>query len=573
MKIVFVIIARVLAVSEVKEASAKEMCELDKKVVFRLPVCRNDICTPENNQFSKILSEFVAVNCSVSTASVLQIQLEGKACFFVCERSTLNMRGCVISVSSNVRPFAMDGGSINSVNLSLSTVNPFEHIPQLFSSSVLKASSNVICDVSLSDSSFSSFELSSVPFLSQNISCFVNVTRLKMVNISVDSGAQRELDLRVNTETMIESCIFSKVSDVIYGGIVKSMNTPSTSLTVLNSSFECCSRLKNVNESHNHNMTKQTLEENETHSFSDCEWHNPGFSPAGSAIYLNGNSTLVCVRCSFINMSHNIDGAVCIHSATYVKLSCCSFVHCVANSNTGGMIMYHLKGDYNISECSFYECMCINAFSGGLRIFHPLGNTNATIEKCKFFFNQAASYGGGLYIEQQQSPYLITECEFEGNKANGAGSGNFEGGGGGIFMRTSSWMETDSTPERIAFCFFTGNKARNEEGHDVKIKNECLKSSPFKLSYTTSPANRVFYNNSQTNYDEWLPTVRTTYTSATGVEGPVCGLSEGSPCNTIEQAFNMIEKGAEGTVNILRSSYSSKALFIEGGDISFKGES
>ncbi|KAH7832240.1 uncharacterized protein MONOS_10967 [Monocercomonoides exilis] len=460
MNIVFVIIARILAVSEVKEVQGKEICGLDEKTVFQLPGSRNDCCAQGNKQRSTILSTFVAMNCSLNTANVLQIQLEGKACFFVCERSILNMRGCVISVSSNVRPFAMDGGSINSVNLSLSTVNPFEHIPQLFSSSVQKASSNVICDVSLSDSSFSSFKLSSVPFLSPNISCLVKVSHLKMANISVAYGAQRELDLRVNTETMIEGCIFCKVSDVIYGGIVKSMNTPSISLTVLNSSFECCSRLKNVNESHNHNMTKQTLEENDTHAFSDCEWHNP-----------------------------------------------------------------------------------------------------------------AASYGGGLYIEQQQSPYLISECEFEGNKANGAGSGNFEGGGGGIFMRTSSWMETDSTPERISFCFFTGNKARNEEGHDVKIKNEYLKGSPFESSFSTTPSNRVFYNNSQTNYDEWLPTVRTTYTSATGVEGPVCGLSESSPCNRIEQAFNMIEKGAEGTVNILRSSYSSTALFIGGGDISFKGES
>ncbi|KAH7826490.1 uncharacterized protein MONOS_2186 [Monocercomonoides exilis] len=353
-----------------------------------------------------------------------------------------------------------------------------------------------------------------------------------MVNISVATGAQREMDFSARTDTTIEGSSFFRVWDVIDGGILRSVNSPCASLRATNSSFECCFRTMNVYESGGRNMTRQELGANETHVFTDCEWYDTGYSFEGSGIFLNGSSTLECVRCSFKNMTHFHDGTVDVQSA-----------------------------------------LAVSSFAGGLRLHQSSGSGSNSIENCKFIRNEARSFGGGLYMETHSNTFFISECEFDGNVANGTVVDSFEGGGGGIFLRTTSWMETEPPPKLISFCLFSGNKAINEEGHDVKIKNSLLKGSPFESSFSTTPSKRVFYNESQIDYDAWLPTIKTTYARIDGIEGPVCGTTQTNPCNTIEQAYNMIEKGAEGTVNILRSTYLSISLFIGGGDISFKGES
>ncbi|KAH7826939.1 uncharacterized protein MONOS_5892 [Monocercomonoides exilis] len=561
------------AICETEEATGNELNGLDVNFMFRLPRERNDYYTQGNNQYSIIASTFIVVNCSLRTANVLQIQPEGKACFLVCEGSRLDVRGCVISVSSQVSPFVVDGGSIHSVNLTIRTSKPFAPIPRLFCSSFKNSERDGANSITLQDSSFSSFELDSAPFLAPNASCFVRASGLAMANISVASGAQREMDLRARTETTIESCSFCRVWDAIDGGIARSVNSPCASLRATNSSFECCFRTMNVNKSGGRNMTRQPLEANDTHIFTDCEWFDTGFANIGSAIYLEGKSTLECSMCSFKNMSHNNDGAVCVRSATGVTMINCNFTNCVAKDNTGGMIIYLLNGDYYFSECIFCECKVTSHYAGGLRIHQSSGSMNETIEKCKFIRNEVGSFGGGLFMEGQPTHFLIKECEFYGNKANGTGKDSFEGGGGGMVINSMSWMEADPSPKIISFCFFSGNKDIIEEGHDVKIRNFFLKGSPFESSFSTTSEKRVFYNKSKTNYDEWLPTIKTTYASAGGVEGPVCGLSESNPCNTITQAYNMIEKGEKGTVNILPSTYSSMALLIGGGDISFAGES
>ncbi|KAH7827731.1 uncharacterized protein MONOS_3915 [Monocercomonoides exilis] len=470
-------------------------------------------------------------------------------------------------------PFALDEGFIHSANLSIFTFKPFAHIPKLFCSSLPKNFDNGIREIILSDSSFSSFKLTSIPFSTPNASCFVKASGLKMANISVASGAQREMDLRARTETTIEGCSFFSVWDVIYGGISRSVNSPCASLRATNSSFKCCFRTMNVDESGGSNMTRQELGADEAHSFTDCTWSDKNTTDVGSSIFLRGSSTLECTRCTFKNMIQSYDGTVDVQSAAGVKMSYCNFTNCISWINTGGMIVYNLKGDYTFSGCIFCECKAIANYSGGLRIQQLSGNGTESIEKCRFIHNEAGSFCGGLYVELHSNSYLISECEFEGNMANGTGTGTLKGGGGAIFMITASWMETDTPPKTISFCFFSGNKAENEEGHDVKIKDSFLKGTPFESSLSTTSAKRVFYNDSQTDYDVWLPTIQTTYARADGIEGPICGTTQTSPCNMIEQAFNMIEKGAEGTVNILQSTFSSTALFIGGGDISFKGES
>ncbi|KAH7830472.1 uncharacterized protein MONOS_6590 [Monocercomonoides exilis] len=469
-------------------------------------------------------------------------------------------------------PFVVDGGNINSVNMTIGSLKPFAPIQRLYCSSFIKSERDGIDSITLRDSSFSSFELASALFLAPNASCFVKVSGLMMGNISIASDAQREMDLRARTETTIEGCSFFRVWDVIDGGIARSVNSPCSSLRATNSSFERSARTTNVHESGERNMTRQVLGADETNVFTDCEWCNTSAS-YGCAIYLFGNSTFECTKCTFKNLSHHGDGAVDVQAGAGVKMINCNFTNCIADTNTGGMILYMFNGDYCFFECIFCDCRAISSYAGGLRIHQPSGISIETICKYKFIRDEAGSYCGGLFMERQSNQYLISECEFKENTANGTKAGMYEGGGGGTLLKTMNLMEIDSSPKLISFCFFSANKAENEEGHDIKVLNEYLKGSPFESSFSTTSAKRVFYNDSQTGYDTWLPTIKTTYARANGITGPICGTAQTSPCNTIKQAYEMIEKGAEGTVNILQSTLSSMALFIGGGDISFKGES
>ncbi|KAH7818747.1 uncharacterized protein MONOS_5286 [Monocercomonoides exilis] len=573
MQFLYAIFLCVTATFCMKDALNKEILQVNAEEALSSQGFFNSTSTQLYDRWSTIYSTCYAINSSLKASSILQMQCERKHGFLICEGGSLDAEELSISISLKTCPFVVNGGNVNFVNLTILNSKPFAPIPRLFCSFLSMPPFRETHALSLSDSSFLSFELASAPFLAPNASCFVKTSGLKMTNISIASGAQREMDLRARTETMIEGCSFFRVWDAIYGGILRSVNSPCASLRATNTSFECCFRAMNVNESGGRNMVRNVLGANETHIFTDCEWHDLNSENSGSAIYLNGDSTLECSRCSFKNLSHECDGAVDVQSAAGVKMTKCDFSNCIAEDKTGGMIIFQLKGDYLFTECVFCECKAIVHSVGGLRIYQSSGNENEMIEKCKFIRNEAGSFGGGLYMERQTNTFLISECEFEGNKANGTEAGISEGGGGGILLYSASWMETDPSPKLISFCLFSGNKAINEEGHDVKIKNSLLKGSPFESSFSTTPSKRVFYNNSQTDYDAWLPTVRTTYVKADGIEGPICGTTQTSPCNTIEQAYNMIEKGAEGTVNILRSTYSSMALFIGGGDISFKGES
>ncbi|KAH7830760.1 uncharacterized protein MONOS_11713fu16744 [Monocercomonoides exilis] len=570
---IFAIISTCFVIIESKEHSEKETNLFDELAVLHDPQFNNNLGEQKKYQFSEICSSFQLRNSSIMIAKIIHSEYERKPMFCIKKGGRLEAIDYITSGSSKIVPFRVDGGNINLVNLTIQTLRPFVQIPRLFNSPFKNSERDGTDSITLQESSFSSFELASAPFLAPNARCLMKASGLKMTNISVASETQREMDLRARTETTIEGCSFFSVWDVIYGGILRSVNSPCALLRVTNSSFKCCFRTMNVNESGGSNMTRQPLGADETHIFTDCEWCDTGFANVGSAIYLKGNSTLECMRCSFANMKQGYDGAVDVQSAAGVKMTNCNFTNCVSGGNTGGMIIYSLNGNYHFAECIFLKCQATAHYVGGLRINQLSGVETETINKCIFDNNEAGSFCGGLLVETHKSAFCISDCKFEGNVANGTGVSDYEGGGGGIFLYSASWMETDSPPTVISFCFFSCNKVKNEEGHDVKIKNSLLKGSPFETSFSTTSAKRVFYNGSQTDYDIWLPTIKTTYARADGIEGPICGTTQASPCNSIKQAYNMIVKGSEGTVNILRSTYHSMALFIGGGDIAFKGES
>eukprot|EP00770_Monocercomonoides_exilis_P003861 MONOS_3841.1-p1 / transcript=MONOS_3841.1 / gene=MONOS_3841 / organism=Monocercomonoides_exilis_PA203 / gene_product=unspecified product / transcript_product=unspecified product / location=Mono_scaffold00094:111744-120762(+) / protein_length=2916 / sequence_SO=supercontig / SO=protein_coding / is_pseudo=false len=480
---------------------------------------------------------------------------------------------CAAISSSEYSFFVIDGGVTDAKNLSISSIRSFAPIPGLFCSSSDAMSFHKEAFISLSDSLLSSFEMSKTPLLAADICCSVSATCLLMHNITSTFPVRSvSPTISVATWTTLDGCIFHRVSDVIDGGITRSVNRPSSSLAALNITFESCIRQENIAVSNNKHMTQQRLDSNDSNTFTDCEWHDIYVGGVGSSIYLTGGSTLECTRCSFRNMSQQNDGAVDVQFGLGVNMTECNFTKCESLSTAGGMILYGLNGNYHLSKCVFHRCVATQNYGGGLRLHQSHGTEKGVIHECKFESNEAGSFGGGIFCEHHSFSYELSDCLFSNNIANGTGEAN-DRGGGGISLSSTGWMNNDPPPVIFSFCLFIENKARCNEGHDIKISNSLINVNPFESSYSTTPENRVHYNDSGTAFDCWLPTIRTTYCRANVISGTICGLSLNEPCGTIEKAFNTLERGAKVTVHILNSIYSPLAMIIDGGEASFEGES
>ncbi|KAH7831872.1 uncharacterized protein MONOS_1259 [Monocercomonoides exilis] len=229
-----------------------------------------------------------------------------------------------------------------------------------------------------------------------------------------------------------------------------------------------------------------------------------------------------------------------------------------------GTIDVQTGSDVNMTECNFSNC--------GMRIHQSYGTKKGMISECNFESNEAGTFGGGAFFEYHSFSYSLFDCFFSKNVANGTGQEQYRGGGG-ISLNSTEWMNEDPPPIKFSCCLFIENKAKCNEGNDIKILNPFINANPFESSFSTTPDNRVFYNGSGTAFDSWIPTIRTTYCRANVISETICGLSSNEPCGTIEKAFNTLERGAKVTVHILNSIYSPSAMIIDGGEASFEGES
>ncbi|KAH7816972.1 uncharacterized protein MONOS_12284 [Monocercomonoides exilis] len=527
----------------------------------------------ERTERGTIIGSFTVQNTTLECSCVILKTSNSQSFFRINEQSILFLMSCAAISSSEYSFFVIDGGVTDAKNLSISSIRSFAPIPGLFCSSPNTMSFHKEAFISLSDSLLSSFEMSKTPLLAADICCSVSATCLFMHNItSTFPVLSISPTISVATWTTLDSCIFHRVSDVIDGGITRSVNSPFSSLAALNITLESCMRQENIAVSNNKHMTQQRLDSNDSHVFTDCEWHDINVSGVGSAIYLMGGSTLKCTRCSFRNMSQQNDGAVDVQSGSGVNMTECNFSNCKSGMTAGGMILYKLNGNYQLLKCIFSRCIASTDYGGGIRLHQNDGTEKGVIHECKFKNNEARTFGGGSNIQYHSFPYIFSDCLFSENLANGTGEANNRGGGG-ISLYSTGWMNNDPPPIIFSFCLFIENKARCNEGHDIKISDSLINVNPFESSYSTTPENRVHYNDSGTAFDCWLPTIRTTYCRANSISETICGLSSNEPCGTIEKAFNSLERGAKVTVHILNSIYSPLAMIIDGGEASFEGES
>eukprot|EP00770_Monocercomonoides_exilis_P012004 MONOS_11946.1-p1 / transcript=MONOS_11946.1 / gene=MONOS_11946 / organism=Monocercomonoides_exilis_PA203 / gene_product=unspecified product / transcript_product=unspecified product / location=Mono_scaffold00629:9589-10426(+) / protein_length=263 / sequence_SO=supercontig / SO=protein_coding / is_pseudo=false len=92
--------------------------------------------------------------------------------------------------------------------------------------------------VLVSESDFSSFCVSSAPFLAPPLTRLVSLSKLTFFNISTNPQKTTHLAEGLSqTSFLMNGCTFSSICDVYDGGIVHSLNNPYASLTASNTSF------------------------------------------------------------------------------------------------------------------------------------------------------------------------------------------------------------------------------------------------------------------------------------------------------------------------------------------------
>ena len=136
-------------------------------------------------------------------------------------------------------------------------------------------------------------------------------------------------------------------------------------------------------------------------SLSDCMFINNS-ATSGAAVYIEENSTLISLNCSFSNHIVCIDNDTdAIYGVVYVNLSSVilhdsgfsnnSFCHGNLTTNSGGVLCV-FRSNVNISECTFVGNI---AFNGGVAYCHR--GAKLMISSTNFVENKAMNYGGVIF--------------------------------------------------------------------------------------------------------------------------------------------------------------------------------
>ncbi|KAH7829286.1 uncharacterized protein MONOS_16120 [Monocercomonoides exilis] len=195
--------------------------------------------------------------------------------------------------------------------------------------------------ISVSESHFSSFCVSSAPFLSSPSIPLISLSKLTFFNISTANDAcSPSTTTSTQASCLMSSCSFSSVNDAYDGGIVPSLNNPYASLTASNTSFVGCCRTRNVvcegTKTNKLAPGRQNETFNGANTFTWCEWN--GSKTTGEAdSYADGISS---------------GGAICMYSqsSASVSVSHCSFNNCYAYYAGGADVNTRIAMEENVEE-------------------------------------------------------------------------------------------------------------------------------------------------------------------------------------------------------------------------------
>ncbi|KAH7814999.1 uncharacterized protein MONOS_9600 [Monocercomonoides exilis] len=456
------------------------------------------------------------------------------------------------------------------------------------------------------DGSFGSFVNISLrsnaeaPFISSPFILLVSLTQLTFFNISTKSPKASHLgEGPSQTSFLMSGCSFSSVWDVYDGGIVTSLNSPSSSLAASNTSFIRCYRSGNVeisgSKGNPSKPERQKISTDFINSFTWCVWNGSnttgnsdswtdGISSGGAVCMSNlENGKLSATHCVFNECSaHWCGGGISCYNIKSVEIANNTFDLCVAqNYLGGGVFIYVISSCFRISGCDFQKCKAEER-GGGLFLenFNVSGSGCIGDEKgggesaCVFNSSFVSctvtkTLGGGMYC--YRPPVALKTMSIQFISCN-----TLSCGGGLSFDHRMTTAQKDG--HNFFFLFFHECKCRditNPYGHDVyyvDYDSSHLHSNPFYECCTTSTDDKricyAYHTSDSWVYDQiskkdWLKD-KMIYVSVNGNDEHVlCGANTTFPCLTVKKAFEMCEVQISLIITLLEGNHQSEAITIE----------
>ncbi|KAH7828295.1 uncharacterized protein MONOS_15582 [Monocercomonoides exilis] len=251
----------------------------------------------------------------------------------------------------------------------------------------------------------------------------------------------------------MSSCSFTAVCDVHDGGVVLSLNDPSSSLAASNTSFTGCCRTRNVavngTEVEKKQPGRQNTTDNGANLFSWCEENeskttgtsdsiSDGVSSGGAMCMNNLESGELSVsHCLFNNcFVFSRGGGIMCHTIKSVHIENDVFGACTAqNQYGGGFYVVTISSCVRIGGCEFQKCPA-QGWGGGVDLdrFHISGSGCAEAEnqregsgcvfECSFAWCSISSlYGGGLHTHGVPEAFKMSGIQFVSCSANSYGGG------------------------------------------------------------------------------------------------------------------------------------------------------
>ncbi|KAH7815095.1 uncharacterized protein MONOS_11413 [Monocercomonoides exilis] len=556
------------------------------------------------NKESEIECCMKSSNSSIVLKCLLLKEKGAKRMLIAKGGSVVSMRECILFVGQHSQPIELEGSFGSFANISLMpNAEGLSAFPPLFTSKQTENSVSKSSIISLSESHFSSFCLSSAPFLSSPSIPLVSLSHLTFFNISTANDACSSPTIAsFQTSCLMSSCSFWSVCDAYDGGIVHSLNNPSTSLAVSNSSFIGCCRTKNVECEGTAEaplkLGRQSETTNGANSFKWCEWNGSkttgtndvwtdGTSNGGAiCMFCQSSATVSIKHCTFNCCSARFDGGgvMCVQIKS-VEIENNSFNSCSAQANAGGgMCIVSISSCVQVSKSKFENCR-VNNGGGGLYLsgFKSLeagcigeennGGENACVFDCSFTScSVTGSNGGGMLCQSFPVGFKMRSVKFISCTATAYG--------GGLYFNPNR----ATTPNETMYCYFLlfhECKCRTESnpyGHDMvyaDYNNDFLSSkNPLYDCYTTNKDDkRVCYGYNyvnagdwtydQTSKKDWLKD-KTIYVSVSGNDlYEPCGANESNPCLTVKKAFDMCEVQISLIITLLEGDHQSETTTVE----------
>ncbi|KAH7818009.1 uncharacterized protein MONOS_3136 [Monocercomonoides exilis] len=547
---------------------------------------------------SGVEGSVVAVNSSIQLNSLGLREMGGESVLRASDGSSVEVSGCVIGVERETPPFDFCGSCGLFTNISLrssstsTSISTEQIFPPLFSSKAMEGEISEKCHISICSSHFSSFCVSSAPFISSH---FVCLSQLEFFNISSNPSKTTHLGERLSQISFLMSgCEFESVGDVYDGGIVPSLNSPSSSLAASNTSFVGCYRSQNVvisgSEGDLSKPGRHEITDDGANSFTWCVWNgskttgtNIHFSYGdsnGGAIFMYdlSSGTLSVKFCSFNDCyAHHGGGGIICYWINSVKIVNSSFNACTVKSAVGGGIcIKSISSCIRVSGCEFQNCKAYS-YGGGLYLddFNVSGSScigtesgegeSACVFDC-FITSCSLTYrrGGGMYCESVPAAFKMRSLQFISCSAASYG--------GGFDLEPSQ----STAPTNNIYCyffFFHDCSCSNSTpyGHDVYFQdnfNLFSSNNPFYESYTTNTNDKRvcrYYNGQYIEKKDWLKKgVLNRFVAVSGGNAEeLCGLDESSACRTIGVAINNSLTQLILSIILIEGNHTSETATID----------